>query len=81
MFGKNSMFGTRKPRAFKHVPIYWDPEKEDRIKQEKWRNSIKGEEANLRFRQEFQKEQKKRMYNTRMLLVVLILLVLFIFFW
>ena len=28
-------FGIQKPRGYKHVPIYWDPEKEEREKRER----------------------------------------------
>ncbi|MBO6005821.1 MAG: hypothetical protein J6P49_03065 [Paludibacteraceae bacterium] len=28
-------FGIQKPRSYKHVPIYWDPEKEEREKRER----------------------------------------------
>lgn len=28
-------FGIQKPRGYKHVPIYWDPEREEREKRER----------------------------------------------
>lgn len=30
-----SFFGTRKPKGFEYKPIYWDPEKEERLERQK----------------------------------------------
>ena len=80
MLGKNSMFRTQKPRKFTYVPIYWDPEKEEKEQKQRWRETG-GEESSIRFNEEFQSKMNRKTNNTRILIIVILLLILFIFFW
>jgi hypothetical protein len=81
MFGKKSMFSTTKPRKFNYVPVYWDPEKEEKEKREKWRRSGGGEEVSIHFRDAYNRHQSRRTNNTRVIIFVLLALILLIFFW
>lgn len=81
MFGKKSMFSTTTPRKFNYVPVYWDPEKEEKEKQKKWRRSGGDEEVSIHFRDAFHRQQSKRVNNTRIIIFVLLALILLIFFW
>jgi len=80
MLGKNSMFRTQKPRKFTYVPIYWDPEKEEKEQKQRWRETGE-EESSIRFNEEFQSKMNRKTNNTRILIIVILLLILFIFFW
>ena len=74
------MFRTQKPRKFTYVPIYWDPEKEEKEQKQRWRETGE-EESSIRFNEEFQSKMNRKTNNTRILIIVILLLILFIFFW
>jgi len=81
MLGRNSFFKTNKPKRYNYQPLYWDPKKEEREKEAKWRESGNEDELSLHFTKELARKQNKRSNNMRLIIIVLLVIIFFIFFW
>lgn len=88
-------FGINKPRQFNHIPIYWDPEKEEREKREREAREKKEDDGEYHvkiqrgsFRKPDDREDlltrvarnRKEMIKLGFLLLVLVLIGVFIYY-
>lgn len=89
------LFGINKPRGYHHIPIYYDPEKEEREKRLKTEDPKQQEEGEYRIRlqrgsfrrsnereelDQYNRQRRLEILKLALLLCVLIVIGVFVYF-